>query len=413
MIESKPLIFRLVKSGGIGLVVVIAAALGAVGLADILWHPPVDDLSKLFIFLLASGGISVALSMGWLAWGQRRFGLRYQLAATYLVGAVIVLVNVLVTSGLMFVSNHDLGLLTLLIVFASAVSIFFAFFLSDQIGRQVDEVVRGAKALTEGRFDTRVSVGGSRELSELAETFNKMASQLEASFKKQHDMEQNRKELVAAISHDLRTPLASLRLMTEAVSDGVADEQQTQVFLERMRGEVEYMTGLIEDLFELSQLDAGALKLKPERGNLADLISDTLESLRAQAEAKQQKLEGAILTELPELEFDHRKIQRVLNNLIGNAIRYTPEGGNIKIVAQKKDKWVKVCVLDDGEGIPSQDLERIFEPFYRGERSRGREQGGTGLGLAIARGLIEAHGGLIWAENLEKGSRFTFELPLK
>lgn len=413
MISSNPsLSTRYLKGGGLAMLIVVGAAIVVVGLCYFWMRPPLSDLRDLFLFLLISGTISVGLGIGWLVWGQRHFGLRSQLIATYIVAASIVLINMLITSGLMFLSNHDFSLLTLLIIFSGAVSVFFAFFLSDQLGRQVDEIVRGAQGLAAGRLDTRVAAGGSREFSELAEVFNKMAIQLEAAFNKQHEMEQNRKELVAAISHDLRTPLASLRLMTEAISDGVADEQQTGVFLERMRGEVQYMTGLIEDLFELSQLDAGAIKLHPERGNLADLISDTLESLRAQADSKQQNLQGAILTELPELEFDPRKMQRVLNNLIGNAIRYTPEGGNIQIVAQKKAERVKVCVIDDGEGIPPGDLEKIFEPFYRGERSRGREQGGTGLGLAIARGLIEAHGGLIWAENLKKGSRFTFELPL-
>jgi len=412
MANAKPVVFRFIKSGSLALLVVTLAAAGVVGLAQIWLQPPADDLSKLFLFLLTSGGISVAIGVGWLTWEHHRLGLRLQLAATYLVGVVIVLVNLIVTSGLMFLSNHDWSLLSLLLIFSGAVSVFFAFFLSAQLGRQVDKIVLGAQQVAAGHLETRVAVGGSKELSELARTFNKMASQLEGSFKKQHEMEQNRKELVAAISHDLRTPLASLRLMAEAVSDGVADEAQSRVFLQRMRGEVEYMTGLIEDLFELSQLDAGAIKLHCERGNLADLISDTLESLRAQADSKHQKLEGAILTELPELSFDSRKLQRVLNNLVGNAIRYTQEGGEVLIVAQQKQDHMKVCVIDNGEGIPAADLERIFEPFYRGERSRGREQGGTGLGLAIARGLIEAHGGLIWAENLAKGSRFTFELPL-
>jgi signal transduction histidine kinase len=412
MLSSKQLSITYLKGGGLALLIVLGVAAGVVGLCAVWLSPPPSDLRDLFFFLLISGGISVALSLGWMVWGQQRLGLRFQLIATYLMAALIVLVNLSVTSSLMFLSNHDFSLLTLLVIFSGAVSVFFAFLLSDRLGRQVDEIVRGAQGIAAGRYDTRVTAGGSRELAELADAFNKMATQLESAFSRQQEMEQNRKELVAAISHDLRTPLASLRLMTEAVSDGVADEQQTRVFLERMRGEVEYMTGLIEDLFELSQLDAGALKLKKERGNLADLISDTLESLRAQADNKHQSLQGAILTDLPELEFDHRKIQRVLNNLIGNAIRYTHESGNIQIVAQRKADRVKVCVIDNGDGIPSSDLEKIFEPFYRGERSRGREQGGTGLGLAIARGLIEAHGGLIWAENLKKGSRFTFELPL-
>ena len=414
MIGSRKLQPQLLKTGGLALAVVVAGASGAVGLAEMWLNPPSDDLSKLFLYLLISGGISIALVMIWLAFSRRMVGLRWQLSVAYIVGTIITIVNIFVTSGLMFLSIHDQNLLLVLLVFSATISVFFAYFLSDQLSRQVKELTRGASAIAQGHLETRVQAGSSQELAQLAQAFNSMAGELEAAARLRREMEQSRKELVAAISHDLRTPLASLRLMTEAVSDGIADERQTAIFLERMRTEVQYMTGLIEDLFELSQLDAGALKLSPERASLSDLISDTLESLQAQAAKKRQVLQGQIEGELPEFFFDPRKIQRVLNNLVGNAIRYTPEGGTIRLVARQTGPRVAVSVTDTGEGIAAQDRERIFEPFYRGERSRGRDSGGAGLGLAIARKLIEAHGGQIRVDSLEgQGSTFTFELPLK
>lgn len=406
---------KLLKIAGLALLVVTLASAAVVGLAWVwLSNPPTKDMLNLFLFLLISGVISAGLALVWLQWPQQGARLRTQLVVTYLVGVVIALINIAVTSGLMFLSPHDLKLTTLLIIFSAAVSVFFAFFISQRLIQPVVALGRAAKHIANGQFDTRVQVGGSYELADLGRGFNTMAQQLEVAAQKQREMEKMRTELVAAISHDLRTPLASLRLMTEAVSDGVTDERTTALFLSRMRNEVEYMTGLIEDLFELSQLDAGVVTLKFERGNLRDLISDTLESLSGQAIQKHQQLEGHVAEDLPELSFDPRKIQRVLNNLISNAIRYTPEGGRIAITACQRPKVVEVSVQDNGEGIAPADLERIFEAFYRSEHSRSRENGGVGLGLAIAKGLVEAHGGQIRVESQEKqGSTFTFCLPVQ
>jgi two-component system sensor histidine kinase SaeS len=413
MLNSRKLQFPLVKIGSLALAVVVVAALVAAGLAALWLQPSFKDLTELFIYLLASGGISAISVLVWLAYSQRQVGLRFQLTVAYLTGAVITFINILITANLMFLNPHDLNILLLLILFSGAIVIFFALFLSKQLGHPVAELTRGAAELANGNFTARVKPGGSAELARLATAFNQMAGQLENAFAVQQEMEQSRKELVAAISHDLRTPLASLRLMTEAVSDGVADERQSAIFLERMRGEVQYMTSLIEDLFEISSLDAGSLKPKLERGTLADLISDTLESLQSQAHQKGQTLQGEIQGELPEIAFDSHQIQRVLNNLVGNAIRYTPPGGSIRLLAQPEADRVVVRVEDNGEGISAADQAKIFEPFYRGERSRGREHGGTGLGLAIAQRLVEAHQGRIWVQSREgQGSTFIFELPV-
>lgn len=403
----------------VALSIMIGAALVATGLATVVLNPPIEELFKLFLFMFTSGAISIVLALTWFGLVHHRMSLRIQVTATYVAGKIILLVNLLVTFTCMFLSAHDFGLLLILIVFATSVAIYFAYTLAEQLANQVDELVSGANQLAGGNLAVRVKSGGSQELGKLASAFNQMAFRLEESNKLQIEMERTRKELVAAISHDLRTPLASLRLMSEAITDGITDEEQTKKYLWRIRNEVLYMDGLIEDLFELAQLDAGTLKLKPELANIGDLISDTVGGLQAQAETRWLTLSGEIQNELPELNFDVRKVQRVLNNLAGNAIRYTPEGSEIVIrarqVRQAKKNWVFVSVGDNGEGIPLKDQERIFEPFYRGERSRAREhgQGGAGLGLAIAKGLIEAHGGKIWLESEEgKGSTFTFSLPI-
>lgn len=405
--------FPLLKIAGLTLLGVVLAALVTVGLATLWMQAPPKDIFALFIYLLVSGAISSGLVLAWLTFSQRLVGLRFQLTVAYLTGAAITFINILITGKLMFLSPHDLTLLTMLLIFSGAIVLFFAIFLSKQLVLPVEEMTTSAVELANGNFSARVKPSGSAELAHLADAFNQMAGQLEHSFRVQQEMEKSRKELVAAISHDLRTPLASLRLMTEAVSDGVADEHQAAIFLERMRGEVEYMTTLIDDLFELSSLEAGSVKLNLEMGTLADLISDTLESLQGQARQKDQILAGEIQGELPEITFDSHQVQRVLNNLVGNAIRYTPAGGSINVQAVKKGSKVLVRVKDNGEGIAVTDQEHIFEPFYRGERSRGREHGGTGLGLAIAKRLVEAHHGRIWVESKEgQGSTFSFELPI-
>lgn len=408
--------FSWLKNLVVAALVVLVAAGAAVGLAAVWLNPPAKELADLFSYLLLSGGISVVLGLVWLAYGSHNVRLYVQLSATYLIGVVIALVNITVTAGLMFLSAHDFSLLALLLVFSAILSVFFALYISRQLTQQVAQLVSGVQELAEGKLQTRIKGGGPREMLELSEAFNRMAEQLQASFKKQQDMEAARQELVASIGHDLRTPLASMQLMVEAIHDGVTDEGQTQIFLERIRNEVLYMSDLIEDLFALSQLDAGVLKLKPEPGQLSDLLSDTLESMRALAQARQHELVGEVEGELPEISYDAPKIQRVLNNLVSNAIHHTAPGGQIVLGARvnEPERAIEISVRDNGEGIAPADLEHIFDSFYRGERSRGREHGGAGLGLAIAKGLVEAHGGTILVESVAgQGASFIFRLPLQ
>jgi signal transduction histidine kinase len=206
--------------------------------------------------------------------------------------------------------------------------------------------------------------------------------------------------LVAAVSHDLRTPLTSLRAVIEALDDGVVEDRQTaDHYLSSARQQVRQLEALIEDLFELSRLDAGALKLDLRVVPVDALVDEAIESVRLQGDAAAMHVESRIDPDLPPVHVDGQRIGRVLLNLLSNALHYTPPGGRIVLVAQRREGEVQISVHDSGAGIASSDLPHIFESFYRGEKSRSRLHGGAGLGLAIARGLVEAHGGRMWAES--------------
>jgi signal transduction histidine kinase len=270
----------------------------------------------------------------------------------------------------------------------------------------VREVRRGA-------LEARAEIDGQDEITELAEAFNSMVAQMETVVKKQQELDALRKDLITWVGHDLQTPLASIRAIVEALADGVVDDPATRTrYLNSAKHDIQSLSNLIDDLFELAQLDAGGLRLDIQTNSLSDLISDTLESFSARAHEMGIKLTGEIDENVDPVRMDVSRIGRVLNNLMSNALRHTPAKGEIHLSAKPTDGSVEVEVRDTGEGFSEEDLPHLFERFYRGEKSRNKATGGVGLGLAIAKGLVEAHGGKIWADLLsESGSRFVFTLP--
>ncbi len=240
-----------------------------------------------------------------------------------------------------------------------------------------------------------------------------MAAQLERAYERQAELEQARNDLVASVSHDLRTPLSSMRAMVEAIGDGVVSDQSTvRRYCKSLEGEVERLSQLIDDLFELSRLDSGSPSLRLVPNSVDDILAKTLDSMKAQAASRELQLRGHLETEIGSVMADPHMIQRALCNLIQNAIRHTPPDGTILVEAHDQGPTVRIDVVDTGHGIPATDVDKIFDRFYRGEKSRSREFGGAGLGLAIAKGLVEAHGGNIWVESgVGAGSRFSFSLP--
>ncbi len=222
------------------------------------------------------------------------------------------------------------------------------------------------------------------------------------------DVEQARRQLVAAASHDLRTPLASLRLLVEAIDDGIVDGAERERYLGEIRTHVAVLSDLIDDLFELSRIEAGDIAWTMRRVELGELIGDTVAAMRAPAERKGVHLAAELPADGVVAAVNAEKVQRVLFNLIQNAIRHTPADGSVTVRARAAGGAVEVEVADDGEGVATADRDRVFEAFYRGDESRGED--GAGLGLAISRAIVEAHGGRIWLEDGEPGTRVRFTL---
>lgn len=404
-----------------GLVIALIAAIVVAAITfGMALYPMPKDLLDLTLFLLASGTLSVVLGgIGFrLGLGTRIPSLAITMAIVYMVGAAVVGVNVLYASVQMFLSReHDLPLLMVLLVFSAIISLFFAFFLSQNIVTRLRTLLDFSRKVAQGDLSVRVEARARDEIGQLATEFNGMVAQLEKSRAETQRMEESRRELIAAVSHDLRTPLASVRAMVEALNDGVVSDLPTVTrYLHTIQGETRHLTMLIDDLFELSQIDAGVLKLHMEIASLADLVSDTLESMAPQAQQKGVHLQGGVEGVPKRIPLDAPRMQRVIYNLVQNAIRHTPADGTVTLKVLGKPDKVELTVADTGEGIAESDLPNVFERFYRGERARTRDSQsaapGAGLGLAIARGIVEAHGGTITAmSQYGKGAVFRIELP--
>jgi signal transduction histidine kinase len=235
-----------------------------------------------------------------------------------------------------------------------------------------------------------------------------LAARLAMEERAAREVEEARRGLVAAASHDLRTPLASLRLLVESIDDGVATGETRERYLKEIRTHVAVLSDLIDDLFELSRIEAGDISWSMQRIELRDLIDETVAAMRAPAAERGVRVAADLPTEALLAQANAEKVQRVLFNLIQNAIRHTPADGSVTVRARPLGRTVEVEVDDQGEGIPPEVEGHVFEPFYRGDASRADD--GAGLGLAISKAIVEAHGGKIWLEPGSPGTRVRFTL---
>lgn len=398
--------------------VLVALAL-TLGLVSVYMRPPARDLSSLLQLLSFTGLASVVIGYALHRMGvwRRLPGLGISMTLGYLIGAGLTLLNVWLTARLMFINEHDLVLGTLLLVFAAVISVGFGYFISMSVTEPLRRLAGGAKRVSEGDFSTRVGLEGRDEVARLGQAFDEMTARLEAAQQQAHALESTRRDLVAGASHDLRTPLASLRAMVDALADGVVSEPETTArYLAQCQAEIGRMSLLIDDLFELAQLDAGLPGLEMEPASLRDLISDTIGAFQPLANEKGITLSASVGEGLDAVPMAVESISRVLTNLLENALRHTPPGGTITLQATRAAGRAVVELQDTGEGIAPADLPHVFDRFYRGEASRSRKgyaRGGSGLGLAIAHGMVTAHGGEISVQSQSgQGARFTFWLPL-
>jgi signal transduction histidine kinase len=382
---------------------------------NLLLRPPSKEIGLMAIFLsitaLVSGVASYsAYRAGWM---NRSPTIRWTLLGGYALSSVLTFLNVWMTARLMFASQHDLLLATVLLLFAGGIAIALGYFFSSALTDRIQLLDHAARSITEGKLEVRTPVMGKDEIAALSLTFNEMADQLQAAARKQRDLENLRRDLIAWVSHDLQTPLASIRAIVEALADGMVDDPETiQRYLKTTKRDIGALSLLIDDLFQMAQLDAGGLPLHLEYGSISDLVSDTLESFSELAARQGVTLQGSVVPGVDPVMMDTQRIGQVLNNLVSNALRHTPAGGSVQVQATPISQGIMVEIDDTGEGIQPEDIPYVFERFYRSEKSRNRATGGVGLGLAIARGIIEAHGGKISVESTPgKMTRFSFHLP--
>ena len=382
---------------------------------ELVMLPPLRDLGRMALYLGITALVSalagyIAYRLGWINFSP---ALRWTLLGGYGLASLLTFFNVWFSAQMMFASEHDLLLAIVLLVFAGGMAMVLGYFLSNTITERIQQLKGAAEKLAQGDLKTRVPVNGRDEVAALAETFNQMAEQLQAADRKKRELENLRRDLIAWVSHDLHTPLTSMRAILEALSDGVVEDPETvKRYLHTAQRDVHSLSSLIDDLFQMAQLDAGGFPLSRAKASLGDLVSDTLESFAELAKQGEIALEGNVDSDVDPVEMDTQAIGRVLNNLIGNALRHTPSNGRVSVWVRRTNRRVEVTVSDTGEGIRAEDVPHIFERFYRGEKSRNRVTGGAGLGLAIARGIVQAHGGDIRVESESgKGTQFTFHFP--
>jgi signal transduction histidine kinase len=395
----------------LGMLLILAISLVAFSL---IMRPPLNEIGLMAQFLTITAIISGLVGYGSyrLGWMDRSPTIRWTLLGGYALASILTFFNVWLTATLMFASPHDLLLAMVLLIFAGGMAMALGYFLSSTLTNRIHTIDEAAQTIAAGDLEVRIPVTGRDEMADLARTFNQMAAQLQGAEQKQQELEALRRDLIAWAGHDLQTPLASVRAIIEALADGVVDDPESiQRYLRTAQINIQSLSALIDDLFQMSQLDAGGLPLDCTDNSLSDLISDTLESFSELANRQGVHLAGSVAAGIDPIYMDAQRIGRVLNNLVSNALHHTPEGGSVEVRASPSSGAVLVEVIDGGQGIRPEDLPFVFDRFYRGEKSRSRTTGGAGLGLAIARGIVEAHRGQIDVESASGRTRFYFTLP--
>ncbi|MFE0173273.1 sensor histidine kinase [Streptomyces sp. NPDC059002] len=362
-------------------------------------------LIALFAFLgAAAAGLLGALALRLL----RHRSLVVALTVVAAVAILAMLAGTLSVAWEMFLSPHDLTVVTIVVAMAAVVSLATALLLGRWVVARSKALALAARTFGDGGSFAAPPEPGSAEFAELTRELEATSAKLAESREREQALESSRRELVAWISHDLRTPLAGLRAMSEALEDGMATEPDR--YLRQIRTEVERLNSMVGDLFELSRIHAGALALSPSRISVYDLVGDALAGADPLAREHGVRLVGDGVEAVP-VEVDSKEMSRVLGNLLINAIRRTPADGTVAVAAQRSPEGVVLSVTDGCGGIPEEDLSRVFDTGWRGSHAR-TPPGGAGLGLAIVRGIVEAHQGWAAVRNVDGGCCFEVTLPV-
>ena len=330
---------------------------------------------------------------------MNRLGRRFMWASLGVLAVAVIMI--VIAAQQMFINDQDLGFLLWIMIPASVAAALAAYVLSTPIARDAHRLSEAATRVASGDLGARSGVTRADELGDAARAFDRMVERLAS-------VEQERSMMLSSISHDLRTPLAALRVSVEAIRDGVADDPDA--LLGGMERQVQALAVLVDDLQLHTRISSGTLETRLARHDLAELVDEVVESVRPLATRRGLQFEttgpGAVTVDV-----DHAQLGRVLRNLYDNAIRHSPEGGTIRSVIETDGRtWVEVTVRDEGPGFPDELRSVAFEPFTRGDPARDVATGTAGLGLAIARGIVDAHAGTITI-GPGPGAEVTVRLP--
>jgi signal transduction histidine kinase len=383
-------------------------AIVVVGLAwfEISMQPSGAERTQLFLLFAAMAAAAGAAAWVLPRWATRNMSLRTTVTTLSMTAVVIVAAGVALAARNMFLSSHDLTLVIVVLGVGVLAGMGFAVAVARPWTEDLQRMADTADRVAAGDFAARSRVDRKDEIGDLAQSLDAMAARLDHAAAERDRNEAARREFLAAIGHDLRTPLAALQAALEALRDGIAPDPDR--YLRSMEHDVAALHALVEDLFLLSKIESGSLEIAPSPVDLTEVADETIEVLRPVAARRGVGLRldasgRAIVSGGPEA------LSRVLRNLVDNAIRHAPDNSEV-LVSVANGGTARVAVLDQGPGFAAEFVEDAFKSFHRSDPSRARDTGGAGLGLAIAEGFVKAMGGTIWADP-GPGGKVTFEMP--
>ena len=369
-----------------------------------------DNLT--LVALTAAGAAPVVLLGSYLTRRRGGASVSRQVLVVALAPLLATWVGAVVAARAMFIDSHDLTAFGVIACTAGLIGVAAAWRMARRIRLDTDALGELSRSIAEGHVPDVGPDATVTELGRLGQQLSEMSRQLGEAHERELALERSRRELVAWVSHDLRSPLASIRATAEALEDGVVDApEDVRRYLHSIGIETDRLTLLVDDLFELSRITSGVIELRPQTVGVAGLVGSVLDGARPTARARGVELRADVPDDLS-LLVSPAEATRVVRNLVDNAVRHTPEGGTVRVSVDHGDAQVVLSVVDECGGIPGDDLERVFDVAFRGDSARGRDDGGGGLGLAIAKGLVEAQDGSIAVSNHPGGCCFAVRFPL-
>lgn len=395
---------------GVPIVVLAVGAAGATVVA-LTAGTPVRDAAVLLGYAAVASLVVAALSR-WLLRRRGASSLRGQILALTMSSIATVVAGTLTSARAMFISVHDLNALLGVMTVAVAVSVAASLHLASHFNADAEAVTSLAQQLVDRPPTPVESVNfASREMRDLGRRLEEISAQLDESRRRELALDQSRRELVSWVSHDLRSPIASIRALAEALEDGIADDDTVRArYFGSILRESERLTVLVNDLFELSRIQSGVMTLATEPVRVHELVDDAVSAISHYAEITGVQV-ACDIAAVDARIVTAGDVTRALRNLLDNAIRHTRAGGSILLEGYPDGDSIVLSVLDECGGIPDADIGRVFDTAFRGDIARGRDGGGGGLGLAIARGLVESHSGQIDVRNHGAGCQFRIRIP--